>query len=753
MLSHAQDTSILRDAEINDKFPRVAALLSTELPHGSQVSDEKLWNKIAEAATGVVPEDYTINEEDQLGTVSLAVEVVLPANQVPGKKPIFAPVHVDNNYRGCELSSVLILNSTDAFPNNPDVIVREGLHDTPQQVGHVCMIEIWNFSDQPATLSVNTPVAQITRGPSFALRQDDENLEANKQLFSHINSCASDLLRATADARRAAPTTNQEELHDMMETVTDVGPISDDLRHKLHEATGEQINELLKSGEASPEQVLSAVVPLVTVANGDIGGFSRGVTAQVQPDGRRVVHFLAIDTDSYAREVHKINSNVPVTDWTHGDSVGGARELISNFVPEVLHHAVWIHSCEPAVHGYGQVLDCAGSIANHAYIAAIAASLSPVAVWSIDTSSMMRDILDTTNCFARTFNLAAAVGLPQNRERLWLSNVDVTFPKLNAPRNSMESVLNLNPKEKIFDPDNRTYDPKQPAPPLTRLGLKKGINSRRAHPLSVTELAKLQQIDDFEFPQLPAPQRIRLVTSATPPSFGEFVASAFCKSVTQADTMVAVLHRLNAIAENDDFDDMLGKAVQRFDEDTAMLRPSALVDNESQSATNIAAASSQEEGNLRSFINRTPEDLAQQLKANLVEEEKYSPDYSDTYQPSFPDLIQELSQTGIYDRDLPDKDGTIGKLESLALSMFPTWDQVFRIAGPTRMSIRASRIVNERPYSIRDPKKFEAMRRIIDDLLHKNVIARQRDSPFRSPCLLVPKKHQQVPHLINQINK
>ena len=160
MLSHAQDTSILSDAEINDKFPRVAALLSTELPHGSQVSDEKLWNKIAEAATGVVPEDYTIKKEDQLGTVSLAVEVVLPANQVPGKKPIFAPVHVDDNYRGCELSSVLILNSTDAFPSNPDVIVREGLYNTPQQVGHVCMIEIWNFSDQPATLSVNTPVAQ-----------------------------------------------------------------------------------------------------------------------------------------------------------------------------------------------------------------------------------------------------------------------------------------------------------------------------------------------------------------------------------------------------------------------------------------------------------------------------------------------------------------------------------------------------------------------------------------------------------------
>ena len=33
----------------------------------------------------------------------------------------------------------------------------------------------------------------------------------------------------------------------------------------------------------------------------------------------------------------------------------------------------------------------------------------------------------------------------------------------------------------------------------------------------------------------------------------------------------------------------------------------------------------------------------------------------------------------IYDRDLPDNDDTIAKLEALALSMFPTWDQIFRI--------------------------------------------------------------------------
>ena len=223
----------------------------------------------------------------------------------------------------------------------------------------------------------------------------------------------------------------------MMQPTEGVGAISDDLRHKLHSSTGKQIRQLLITGEILTEQVLEAIIPLVTISNGDIGGFSRGATSRVRSDGRKVVHFLAVNSNRHARDTQNLNNDVPVLDWTHGDSISGAKDLISEYIPKTLHHSVCLHSCEPTA-----------SIANHAYIAALAASLSPVAVWSIDTSSMMHDILDTTSCFARTFNLAAAVGLPQNRERLWLSNVDMEYPKLNVPRTSMMQTLNLGPGEK-----------------------------------------------------------------------------------------------------------------------------------------------------------------------------------------------------------------------------------------------------------------------------------------------------------------
>ena len=107
----------------------------------------------------------------------------------------------------------------------------------------------------------------------------------------------------------------------------------------------------------------------------------------------------------------------------------------------------------------------------------------------------------------------------------------------------------------------------------------------------------------FEFPQMPAAERIRLVTSATPPSFGDFVATAFCKSVTVADTTASVLHRLNAISDNEVFNGMLDTALQNFDEASAMLRPSALDAYESRTAATVAAASSADEADLRHFVN------------------------------------------------------------------------------------------------------------------------------------------------------
>ena len=75
---------------------------------------------------------------------------------------------------------MLFLNAADVLPDNPSVIIREGLYDTPPDIGHVCMVEMWNFSTQDAILPAGTQVAQITKGPSFALRHDDANLEEHQ---------------------------------------------------------------------------------------------------------------------------------------------------------------------------------------------------------------------------------------------------------------------------------------------------------------------------------------------------------------------------------------------------------------------------------------------------------------------------------------------------------------------------------------------------------------------------------------------
>ena len=74
---------------------------------------------------------------------------------------------------------------------------------------------------------------------------------------------------------RLSAASNQQELHEMMQSTAPIGTISDDLRHKLHSSSGEQIRQLLDTGEISTEQVLEVIVPFVTISVGGIGGFSR----------------------------------------------------------------------------------------------------------------------------------------------------------------------------------------------------------------------------------------------------------------------------------------------------------------------------------------------------------------------------------------------------------------------------------------------------------------------------------------------
>ena len=105
------------------------------------------------------------------------------------------------------------------------------------------------------------------------------------------------------------------------------------------------------------------------------------------------------------------------------------------------------------------------------------------------------------------------------------------------------------------------------------------------------------------------------------------------------------------------------------------------------------------------------------------------------------DIFDMLTTNGLYKRtDIPGGDKTIARLEKMVMATFRVFDDLFRVAGPQLMSLRTTRIVNERGYPQNNPEKFQAMKEIIEELLSKGVLVRNHTSPYRSPALVVPKK-------------
>ena len=81
---------------------------------------------------------------------------------------------------------------------------------------------------------------------------------------------------------------------------------------------------------------------------------------------------------------------------------------------------------------------------------------------------------------------------------------------------------------KIYDARGRAKPVTDPAPVVHRLGLTAGKNVKSAKQLSVTSLAKLQQIDNFQLPpKWGNLYRIRAVAEASPPCMGKLLATAF----------------------------------------------------------------------------------------------------------------------------------------------------------------------------------------------------------------------------------
>ena len=143
------------------------------------------------------------------------------------------------------------------------------------------------------------------------------------------------------------------------------------------------------------------------------------------------------------------------------------------------------------------------------------------------------------------------------------------------------------------------------------------------------------------------------------------------------------------------------------------------------------------------YIHQTDDELEKQRYATEQLEKRFRPDYSDEdkHPSSVMDIFNMLTTNGLYERtDIPGGDKTIARMEKMVMATFRVFDDLFRVAGPQLMSLRTTRIVNERGYPQNNPEKFQAMKEIIEELVSKGVLVRNHSSPYRSPALVVPKK-------------
>ena len=69
-------------------------------------------------------------------------------------------------------------------------------------------------------------------------------------------------------------------------------------------------------------------------------------------------------------------------------------------------------------------------------------------------------------------------------------------------------------------------------------------------------------------------------------------------------------------------------------------------------------------------------------------------------------------------------------------------DGNFREAGPEKMVIQHTEIPFTKGFSNPNPDKLASIKHIVDKMLQQNVIERAVNSPYSSPCFVVPKKHK-----------
>lgn len=150
---------------------------------------------------------------------------------------------------------------------------------------------------------------------------------------------------------------------------------------------------------------------------------------------------------------------------------------------------------------------------------------------------------------------------------------------------------------------------------------------------------------------------------------------------------------------------------------------------------------------VRLWSDFTEAEKAEWVRNNMTARKDWKVDLSDATPPSNEDIARCLAEAKVTADclgHLGDKAESVHEFfkNDLFPNNYPLMDGVFREAGPEKMVILHTEIPYSKGFSNPHPDKLAAIKHIVDKMLQQKVIERAVNSPYSSPCFVVPKKHK-----------
>jgi len=734
------------------------------LQHEFTGNDRADWVKVAAAALDMNRDDL---EATSYGRLICATDTMIGV----GRTTIWLQPEADIQVPAGE-EHFLVMNDGDLTVS---AIVDDGICAIDDVSNGMIRAHVWNTADEPFVLSRGEPLARCCKAPASIVDKREDGWTEARDLYDAYAASRAELYDRT-DGPKDPDTFDAVDGIAALSQVT----ITNELRKRIQSMDVESIKDGIRTGSLDVDAVVQSIIPVVTMYDG-VGGAATGILTAAPADGRVFKMFLAIDDDDDAINVLRARTGgaVPVALHSIGTDVADTLDLVLHHVPRSLCDHLLVYASPPNVVRTKRHDNVVGKLETLRLADTVIATvrlLSPTAVFILEQHTDMEPHFRDKFAYSRAVDIGAMADLPQQHHRLLVSNAPIDVPaKPRSRRATLASTLGVSGKLYQFNAYNLSKPASEPSFAVTQRAIRVGASSRVAKPLSVTDMARLQGLDEGDiaaFGNLPNASKRSLVAKTTPPRLARLLGAAAAIFIGSAVPQVA--QASTAFVHREPAFDKYISAVCNFTETTAHLdaaaRGASLLDEhldaddmawstteEVAATTSSTAATNSLPARAHPAVRRNEpctklyDDLSEQERADrrrseLEYEKSWKPDWSDVYPASASDVLRLLDATGLPARakagELEEPETTLKFMQDLILVNFPLIDNKFRISGPTRMELRISDVVRSRGYQLRDPSKRAAAKYIINDLLERNVIYENPNSAFSSPMLLVPKKHK-----------